>query len=91
MDDFAESLISRFISRLKVRLVEVFEVFDIELAMPLLLNSNQCKKLLGILNDGEFQRVSHLKGFPRIEKKGKHPRFPRDAVVTWMRENWELL
>lgn len=47
MDDFAESLISRFISR--------------------------------------------LKGFPRIEKKGKHPRFPRDAVVTWMRENWELL
>ena len=39
MDDIAESLISRFISQLKVRLVEVFEVFNLELAMPLLLNS----------------------------------------------------
>lgn len=85
MDDIAESLISRFISRLKVRLVEVFEVFNIELALPLLLNSKQCKKLLGIANETEFQRVSHLKDFPRIEKKGSHPRFPRDAVVEWMR------
>lgn len=91
MDDIAESLISRFISQLKVRLVEVFEVFDLELAMPLLLNSKQCKKLLGIVNETEFQRVSHLKDFPRIEKKGAHPRFPRDAVVEWMRENWRLL
>ena len=31
MDDIAESLITRFISQLKVRLVEVFEVFDLEL------------------------------------------------------------
>ena len=31
MDDIAESLISRFISQLKVRLVEVFEVFNLEL------------------------------------------------------------
>lgn len=91
MDDIAESLISRFISQLKVRLVEVFEVFNLELAMPLLLNSTQCKRLLGILNETEFQRVSHLEGFPRIEKKGSHPRFPRDAVVAWMRENWRLL
>ena len=57
MDDIAESLISRFISQLKVRLVEVFEVFDLELAMPLLLNSTQCKRLLGIINETEFQRV----------------------------------
>ena len=91
MDDIAESLISRFISQLNVRLVEVFEVFDIELAMSLLLNSKQCKKLLGIVNETEFQRVSHLKNFPRIEKKVAHPRFPRDAVVEWMRENWRLL
>jgi hypothetical protein len=61
MDDIAESLITRFISQLKVRLVEVFEVFGLELAMPLLLNSKQCKKLLGIVNEVEFQRVSHLK------------------------------
>ena len=39
----------------------------------------------------KFQRVSHLKDFPRIEKKGSHPRFPRDAVVEWMRENWREL
>ena len=91
MDDIAESLITRFISQLKVRLVEVFEVFNLELAMPLLLNSTQCKRLLGIINESEFQRVSHLKGFPRIDKKGSHPRFPRDAVVAWMRENWKLL
>jgi hypothetical protein len=91
MDDIAESLITRFISQLKVRLVEVFEVFDLELAMPLLLNSKQCKKLFGIVNEVEFQRVSHLKGFPRIDKKGSHPRFPRDAVVEWMKENWKLL
>ncbi len=86
MDDIAESYISRFISQLKVRLVEVFEVFNIELALPLLLNSKQCKKLLGIANETEFQRVSHLKDFPRIDKKGSHPRFPRDAVVEWMRK-----
>lgn len=78
MDDIAENIITRFISQLKIRLVEVFEVFDLELAMPLLLNSKQCKKLLGIVNEAEFQRVSH-------------PRFPRDAVVEWMRENWKLL
>lgn len=91
MDDIAESLISRFISQLKIRLVEVFEVFNLELAMPLLLNSTQCKRLLGIINETEFQRVAHLKGFPRIDKKGSHPRFPRDAVVEWMRENWREL
>lgn len=34
---------------------------------------------------------AHLKGFPRIDKKGSHPRFPRDAVVEWMRENWREL
>lgn len=91
MDDIAESLISRFISQLKVRLIEVFEVFNIEVALPLILNSKQCKKLLGIANEVEFQRVSHLPGFPRIDKKGSHPRFPRDAVVEWVRENWRLL
>ena len=91
MDDIAESLISRFISQLKIRLVEVFEVFNLELAMPLLLNSTQCKRLLGIINETEFQRVVHLKGFPRIDKKGSHPRFPRDAVVEWMHENWKEL
>ncbi|MFX3741706.1 DNA-binding protein, partial [Streptococcus suis] len=64
MDDIAESYISRLISQLKVRLVEVFEVFNIELALPLLINSKQCKKLLGIANDTEFQRESHLKDFP---------------------------
>ncbi|HEM2752643.1 TPA: DNA-binding protein [Streptococcus suis] len=91
MDDIAESYITRFISRLKVRMVKVFEVFNIELGMPLILNSKRCKKLLGIANEAEFQRVTHLKDFPRIEKKGSHPRFPRDAVVEWMKENWRLL
>ena len=47
MDDIAESLISRFISQLKVRLVEVFEVLNIEVALPLILNSKQCKKIIG--------------------------------------------
>ena len=26
-----------------------------------------------------------------IEKKGAHTRFPRDAVVEWMKENWREL
>ncbi len=92
MDDIAESLITRFISQLKVRLVEVFEVFNIELAMPLLLNTKQCMKLLGIGNYDEFKRVISLDGFPKIDKgKGSHLRFPRDAVVAWMCENWRLI
>ncbi|HEM2541776.1 TPA: DNA-binding protein [Streptococcus suis] len=92
MDDIAESLISRFISQLKVRLVEVFEVFNIEVALPLVLNGEQCKKLLGIHNNDEFKRVTGLPGFPKIDKgKGTHLRYPRDAIIEWMKENWRLL
>ncbi|HHT7773388.1 TPA: DNA-binding protein [Streptococcus suis] len=91
MDDIAESLISRFISQLKARLIEVFEVFDIEMALPLVLNGKQCKKLLGIYNDDKFQEVTNLPGFPKIAERGKHPRYPRDAVREWVKENWRLL
>ena len=92
MDDIAESLISRFINQLKVKLVEVFEIFNIEVALPLILNGKQCKDLLGIYNEKEFQRVTHITGFPIIDKgKGTHLRYPMDAVVEWMKENWREL
>ncbi|HFZ6679580.1 MULTISPECIES: DNA-binding protein [Streptococcus] len=91
MDDIAESLISRFISQLKSRLIEVFEVFDIEMALPLILNGNQCKKMLGVINDTRFQEITAMPGFPKIAEKGKHPRYPRDAVREWVKENWRLL
>lgn len=92
MDDIAESLISRFISQLKVRLIEVFEIFNIEVALPLVLNGEQCKRLLGIYNNDEFKRVTRLPGFPKIDKgKGTHLRYPRDAIIEWMKENWRLL
>ena len=39
MDDIADNLIKRFISKLKVAIAEVFESFNIELALPLILNS----------------------------------------------------
>ncbi len=90
MDDIAESYISRFISQLKVRLVEVFEVFNIELALPLLLNSKQCKKLLGIANETEFQRVSHLKDFQELIRKGRTHDFHE---MRWLSGcvNWKLI
>ncbi|GAA0057907.1 DNA-binding protein [Streptococcus canis] len=91
MDDIAESLISRFISQLKARLIEAFEVFDIEMALPLILDGNQCKKLLGVHNDTRFQEITAMPDFPKIVKKGKHPRYPRDAVREWVKENWRLL
>lgn len=92
MDDIADSLIKRFISKLKVAITEVFESFNIELALPLILNSEQCKKLLGVSNYDRFQEIISIPGFPKIDKgKGSHVRFPRDAIVEWMKENWELL
>lgn len=92
MDDLLENWVDRIINRLKSRLQEVFEVFDIEQAMPLHLNGKQCQKLLGIGNYEEFLRVTHLPGFPKIEKgKGAQVRYPRDAVRDWYRENWNLI
>lgn len=89
MDDIVDSFTQKIIIRLKERLADSFKMFDIEFGLPLQLNAGQCKKMLGIKNNDEFQRIVTMDNFPKVDKgKGTQIRYPRDAVRDWYNENW---
>ena len=92
MEDLFQPFAQRFDEMLTTVIAEKSKVFDIEETLPCLLTAQECKKMLGIGKYEEFQRVSNLKGFPKIDKgKGAYIKYPRDAVREWVKENWEMI
>lgn len=89
MEEWTETIVSPILNKLKAGIQELFKFLDIENTLPLMLKASQCQKMIGIGNYEEFLRITSLKGFPKIERKGKQTRYPRDAVREWFNENWK--
>ncbi|CAM2762116.1 phage protein [Streptococcus acidominimus] len=89
MEEWTETIVGPILNKLKAGIQELFKFLDIENTLPLMLKASQCQKMLGVGNYEEFLRITSLNGFPKIERKGKQTRYPRDAVREWFNENWK--
>ena len=92
MDDIFQPLANRLDEVLTAVITEKTKSLDIDHAFPLILTAKECQRMLGIGNYQEFQRITHLPGFPKIDKgKGSQIRYPRDAVRNWVAQNWQAI
>lgn len=92
MDDVLKPLADKFSGILEAIIAEKTAALNIESALPLQLTAKQCMTMLGIGNYQEFQRISSLPGFPKIDKgKGAQIRYPRDEVRNWYSKNWKTI
>ena len=86
MDELIKDLANRIISSIHDQLFKVFDFFKIENVMPLYLNKGQLEKMLNLDRD-TISTLVELDDFPKLERKGKRTRFPRDPIVEWVAKN----
>lgn len=89
MDDLLNEFSDLFKNKIQTVIIDHVKQLDLDEQYPLLLTGDQCKKMIGVGNYEEFLRITSLNGFPKIERKGKQTRYPRDAVREWFNNNWK--
>ncbi|KXT73144.1 Phage protein [Streptococcus sp. DD10] len=83
------SFVKKIMDGVRVSLIEISQMFDIEKALPLELNQQQVMKMLGC-STTTFDRYTQYTDFPKIDRgRGTQLRYPRDAVREWYNANWQ--
>lgn len=84
-DGIIQSFVKKIMDGVRLSLIEISQMFDMEKALPLELQRKQVAKMLGCSVDTFDTRFRTAPGFP-VCKNGK---YPRDAVREWYNQHWQ--
>lgn len=87
-EDTLTQLANQFGEMLQEKVVDKTKTLDVEILLPVELTQQELAKLFGC-SVTNLSRYTRHTDFPRIYRgKGRHIKYPRDAVRAWYADNW---